>query len=72
MIYIHVCAYDNRIAVQYTRMCLLLIVFTHLTVSIIVTSDNKVVTSRTILPGTISGMTQNPPQDMTTNSVDGK
>lgn len=43
-----------------------------LTVSNIVTSDNSVVTSSTILPGTISGTTTKLPQLMTTKSVEGR
>lgn len=43
-----------------------------LTVSNIVTRDNSVVTSRTILPGTISGTTTKLPQLMDTNSVEGR
>ncbi|KAE9531368.1 hypothetical protein AGLY_010574 [Aphis glycines] len=41
-------------------------------VSNMVTSDRSVVTSRTILPGTTSGITTKLPQDMTTNRVLGK
>lgn len=44
----------------------------YLIVSNMVTSDRRVVTSKTILPGTTSGMTTKLPHDMITNSVLGK
>lgn len=47
-------------------------VATYLTVSNIVTSDSKVVTSNTIRPGTTSGITTKLPQDMITNNVLGR
>lgn len=43
-----------------------------LTVSNIVTSDNRVVTRSTIRPGTISGTTTKLPHEMHTKSVEGK
>lgn len=43
-----------------------------LTVSNIVTSESRVVTSNTILPGTMSGTTTKLPQLMDTKSVDGR
>lgn len=42
------------------------------TVSNMVTKDNRVVTSSTILPGTMSGTTTKLPQLMDTKSVDGR
>lgn len=45
---------------------------TYLTVSNMVTSDSRVVTNNTMRPGTISGITQKLPQDMITNSDDGR
>lgn len=45
---------------------------TNLTVSNMVTNDKSVVTRRTTLPGTTSGMMMNPPQDMMTNNVLGR
>jgi hypothetical protein len=45
---------------------------THLTVSNMVTRERSVVTRRTILPGTMSGITTKLPQDIMTNSELGK
>lgn len=45
---------------------------TNLTVSNMVTNESKVVTSNTMRPGTISGMTQKLPHDIMTKREDGR